>query len=128
MLNAAKEIAALKCSFMGNRGVFQDQDGLEMLSHRLDADVTPVSAVVLDWGEGCPAAEGAPLAGEERKVSSFRRGRFLQPVFITGNAVATFRNNDSKEGGYGWYRTWMTTQTGWRPSRRKMRLYAAHIR
>ena len=54
MLNAAKEIAALKCSFIGAQGIFQDQNGLEMLSRRLGADVTPVFDVALDWGEGCP--------------------------------------------------------------------------
>lgn len=54
MLNAAKEIASLKCSFIGAQGIFQDRDGLEMLSRRLDAEVTPVSDVALDWGEGCP--------------------------------------------------------------------------
>ena len=53
MLNAAKEIAALKCSFIGAQGIFQDQDGLEMLSRRLGVPVAPVSDAVLDWGEGC---------------------------------------------------------------------------
>lgn len=54
MLNTAKEIAALKCSFIGAQGIFQDQDGLEMLSRRLGTDVTPVFDAALDWGEGCP--------------------------------------------------------------------------
>ena len=54
MLDVAKKIAALKCSFIGAQGIFQDQDGLEMLSRRLSTDITPVFDVALDWGEGCP--------------------------------------------------------------------------
>ena len=54
MLDVAKKIAAFKCSFIGAQGIFQDQDGLEMLSRRLSADITPVFDVALDWGEGCP--------------------------------------------------------------------------
>ncbi len=61
MLNAAKEIAALKCSFIGAQGIFQDQDGLETLNRRLSADVTPVSDGTLDWGEGCPCCGRRPI-------------------------------------------------------------------
>lgn len=54
MLNAAKKIAALKCSFIGAQGIFQDQDGVEVLNRRLSADITLVSDEALDWGKGCP--------------------------------------------------------------------------
>jgi len=61
MLNAAKEIAALKCSFIGAQGIFQDQDGLETLNRRLSVDVTPISDGALDWGEGCPCCGRRPI-------------------------------------------------------------------
>ena len=61
MLNAAKEIAALKCSFIGAQGIFQDQGGLERLNRRLGADIKPVSDGTLDWGEGCPRCGRHPI-------------------------------------------------------------------
>lgn len=54
MLNAAKEIAALKYGFIGAQGILQDHDGLEMLNRKLNANIMPFFDAALDWGKGCP--------------------------------------------------------------------------
>lgn len=53
MLNEAKKIAALKCSFIGAQGIFQNQVALKVLENKLNTNISLIHEIDLEWGNGC---------------------------------------------------------------------------